>query len=188
MQVHMYVLPWSHYFSLLSPQNLLPTTTISLCWTDRLQPHFGFKDVHSKSDLTHWAQHWKQCKCPHMDNRILLCSLICCFCVALHAQTAQSVSDLSKAAAAFVHKALCHQSCKKPFQLKIKKREYIKERIVHFQHKCCPSKESLRSKGRHFIKSELKPKKLRAAINILQCLATESLSDELSKPLPCINL
>jgi len=37
---------------------------------------------------------------------------------------------------------------------------------VHFQHKRCPSKESLRSKGRHFIKSELKPKKLRAAVNV----------------------
>lgn len=63
----------------------------------------------------------------------------------------------------------------------------MKERMVHF-HKRCHSVQSLRSKGRHFIKSELKPKKLRAAINILQCLAEESLSDEHSKPLPCINL
>lgn len=140
-------------------------------------PTYGYQDP---VVLISW-----QC-CPaswHLLNSVVvvLCGFTC-------AGTAQSVSDLRKAAVPVHIRLSVTNHRKKHFQLKTRKKESMKERIVCFQHKHYPSVESLRSKGRHFIKSVLKPKKLRAAVNILQCLAEESLSDERSKPLPCINL
>lgn len=116
---------------------------------------------------------------------LFLCGFAC-------AGKTQSVSDLSKAAALMHTRHSVNRSKKqnqKPLWTKDKKKRGGSVwKIVFFQHKCCPSEKSLRSKGRHFIKSELKPKKLRAAVKILQCLVKESLSDKHSKPLPPNNL